>query len=71
MNATITEKAFEKMSNSEKLWLLYNTMVTRDSNYKKQFKRIYILIGVLLISIIISDGGKSLAIALRVIGVLK
>jgi len=42
MNATVKEKDFEKMEVNEKLWLLYNTMVTRDENYKKNFKRIYI-----------------------------
>jgi len=69
MNATITEKDFEKMKVNEKLWLLYNTMLTREERYKKHFKRIYILIGVLLISVLISDGGKSFSTALKILGV--
>ena len=69
MNGTITEKQFEKMSISEKLWLLYNTMLTRDINYKKQFKRIYILISVLLISIIINGGSKSIVKAVKIMGI--
>lgn len=71
MNGTTKEKQFEKMTINEKLWLLYNTMVTREGNHKKHFKRIYILIGMLILSIIISDGGKSIAGALKIMGVFK
>lgn len=69
MNGTITEKQFAKMTTSEKLWLLYNTTCTRDESYKKNFKRIYILIGVFLVSVIISDGGKSVSAALKIVGI--
>ena len=69
MNGTVTEKAFEKMTTAEKMWLLYNTMVTREERYKKHFRRIYILIGALLITIVISDGGKSFSAALKIVGI--
>ena len=69
MNGTVTEKDFEKMKVNEKLWLLYNTMVTREARYKKHFRRIYIIIGALFISVIISDGGKSFSAALKFVGI--
>ena len=70
MNGVITEKAFEKMNTSEKLWLLYNTMYAREKTYKKNFKRIYILIGAIIISILINNGSDSLAAALKFMGLL-
>jgi len=66
MNATVTEKDFKEMTTNRKLWLLYNTMCTREENYKKNFRRIYILIGTLLISVLITDGGKSFSAALKI-----
>lgn len=69
MNGTITEKAFAKMSTSEKLWLLYNTMLTRDTNYKKQFKRLYILIGALLISLVLNGNSESIVKATKIMGI--
>ena len=69
MNGTVTEKAFEEMTTAEKLWLLYNTMVTREERYKKHFKRIYVLVGILFVSTIISDGGKALSAALKIVGI--
>lgn len=71
MNGTVTEKDFEDMTIDRKLWLLYNTMVTREGRYKKHFRRIYIIIGALLISVLISDGGKSFSAALRIVGIFK
>lgn len=68
MNGTITEKTFGKMTTSEKLWLLYNTMADRDQAYKKNCKRIYILIGVLIVSVTIDHGGASLAAAVKLMG---
>ena len=69
MNGTVTEKQFEKMTSDEKLWLLYNTMFTRSLSHKKHFKRLYVLVGILFVSTIISDGGKALSAALKIVGI--
>ena len=70
MNGTVTEKAFEEMTTDAKLWLLYNTMVTRAGSHKKHFKRIYFIIGVLFVSFAISNGGESLRHILKIVGIL-
>ena len=68
MNGNVTEKAFGKMTATEKLWLLYNTMCSRDENQKKHFKMIYIAIGVIALSFVMHAGPESLALVLKIIG---
>lgn len=68
MNGTVTEKDFAEMSPNGKMWLLYNTMCSRDECNKKHFKRIYIVIGVLAASFMMHAGPESLSLVLRMIG---
>lgn len=68
MNGAVPEKAFEKMSSNEKLWLLYNTMCTRDEGHKKHFKRIYILLASLVIAFAMHGGPESLSAVMKIIG---
>ena len=68
MNGNVTEKDFAEMTADQKLWLLYNTMCSRDESQKKHFKAIYIAIGVIALSFMMHAGPESLALVLKIIG---
>ena len=67
MNGTVTEKEFAGYTQDQREWLIFNTMQTRDTAFKKHCTRLYAAIIVLSVAIAAFHGPSAVMAMIRAV----